>query len=165
MWKTQRKIKSKFPTVIRVVSRALQTKLSFHWGNTLMFPGTQSLYLQDFSFIWNVTLYIVSNRTIFKSEVLNANQYLEFPLRLWLHWRHNERHGVSNHQYLDCLFSRLFGCTSKKTSNSPSLAFVREIHRWPVNSPHQGPVAPKMFHLMTSSCSSFFASSLGFFNI
>ena len=31
-----------------------------------------------------------------------------------------------------------------------SLAFVREIHRWPVNSPHKGPVTRKMFHLMTS---------------
>ena len=34
-----------------------------------------------------------------------------------LQWRHNERHGVSNHQHFDCLFSRLFRRTSKKTSN------------------------------------------------
>ena len=26
-----------------------------------------------------------------------------------------------------------------------SLAFVRGIHRWPVNSPHKGPVTRKMF--------------------
>ena len=28
---------------------------------------------------------------------------------------------------------------------SASLAFVRGIHRWPVNSPHKGPVTRKMF--------------------
>ena len=33
-----------------------------------------------------------------------------------LHWRHNERHGVSNHQPRDCLLNRLFWCRSKKTS-------------------------------------------------
>ena len=33
-----------------------------------------------------------------------------------LQWRHNERHGVSNHRRLDCLLSRLFRRTSKKTS-------------------------------------------------
>ena len=32
-----------------------------------------------------------------------------------------------------------------------SLAFVRRIHRCPVNSPHKGPVTRKLFHLMTSS--------------
>ena len=31
-----------------------------------------------------------------------------------------------------------------------ALAFVWGIHRWPVNSPHKGPVTS--FHLMTSSC-------------
>ena len=33
-----------------------------------------------------------------------------------LPWRHNDRDGVSNHQHLDCLLNRLFGCISKKTS-------------------------------------------------
>ena len=37
-------------------------------------------------------------------------------LGLILQWRHNERHSVSNHQYLDCLLNRLFRLTSKKTS-------------------------------------------------
>ena len=34
---------------------------------------------------------------------------------------------------------------SKKHQSSASLAFVRGIHRWPVNSPHKGPVTRKMF--------------------
>ena len=31
-----------------------------------------------------------------------------------------------------------------------SLAFVKGIHRWSVNSPHKGPVTRKCFHLMSS---------------
>ena len=31
--------------------------------------------------------------------------------------------------------------------SSASLAFVRGIHRWPVNSPHKGPVTRKLFPL------------------
>ena len=33
----------------------------------------------------------------------------------------------------------------RKHQSSASLAFVREIHRWPVNFPHKGPVTRKMF--------------------
>ena len=33
----------------------------------------------------------------------------------------------------------------KKYQSSASLAFVRGIHRWPVNSPHKWPVTRKMF--------------------
>ena len=33
----------------------------------------------------------------------------------------------------------------RKHQSSTSLAFVRGIHRWPVNSPHKGPVTRKMF--------------------
>ena len=37
------------------------------------------------------------------------------------------------------------GADQRKYQSSTSLAFVRGIHRWPVNSPHKGPVAWKMF--------------------
>ena len=66
-------------------------------------------------------------------------------LTVTLQWRHNERDVVSNHQPHDCLLNRLFRRRSKKTSSSASLAFVRGIHRWPVNSPHKWPVTRKMF--------------------
>ena len=42
---------------------------------------------------------------------------------------------------IDCLFNRLYGPTSKKHPHY--WPFVRGIHRWPVNSPHKGPVTPK----------------------
>ena len=37
------------------------------------------------------------------------------------------------------------GTNQRKHQSSASLAFVRGIHRWPVNSPHKGPVTWKMF--------------------
>ena len=37
------------------------------------------------------------------------------------------------------------GVDQRKLQSSASLAFVRGIHRWPVNSPHKGPVTRKMF--------------------
>ena len=37
------------------------------------------------------------------------------------------------------------GADQRKHQSYASLAFVRGIHRWPVNSPHKCPVARKMF--------------------
>ena len=37
------------------------------------------------------------------------------------------------------------GADQRKHQSSASLAFVRGIHRWPVNSPHKGPVTRIMF--------------------
>ena len=37
------------------------------------------------------------------------------------------------------------GVNQRKHQSSASLAFVQGIHWWPVNSPHKGPVTPKMF--------------------
>ena len=49
------------------------------------------------------------------------------------------------------------GADQRKHQSSASLAFVRGIQRWPVNSPHKGPVTRKMFSfydvvMQTSSC-------------
>ena len=43
------------------------------------------------------------------------------------------------------LFTVYLGADQRKHQSSASLAFVRGIHRWPVNSPHKGPVTRKMF--------------------
>ena len=37
------------------------------------------------------------------------------------------------------------GAYQRIHQSSASLAFVRWIHRWPVNSPHKGPITRKMF--------------------
>ena len=43
------------------------------------------------------------------------------------------------------LLNRLFSGDQTKHQNYASLAFVRGIQRWPVNSPHKWPVTRKMF--------------------
>ena len=44
------------------------------------------------------------------------------------------------------VYSTVYSGTNQRKHQSPaSLAFVRVIHRWPVNSPHKGPVTRKMF--------------------
>ena len=54
---------------------------------------------------------------------------------------------------LTIVFSTFYlDADQRKHQSSASLAFVWEIHQWPVNSPHKGPVTRKMFPFMTSSC-------------
>ena len=57
---------------------------------------------------------------------------------------HNGRDGVSNHRRLHYLLKPLHRRRSKKTSKVRVLAFVKGIHRWPVNSLHKGPVTRKL---------------------
>ena len=38
-----------------------------------------------------------------------------------------------------------WGADQRKHQSSASLVFVRGIHRWPVNTPHKGPVTRKIF--------------------
>ena len=47
---------------------------------------------------------------------------------------------------LTIVYSNVYsGADQSKQQSSASLAFVQGIHRWPVNSPHKGPVTRKMF--------------------
>ena len=62
-----------------------------------------------------------------------------------LHWRHNGHNGVSNHQPHDSYSTGYLGADQRKHESSASLAFVRGIHRRPVNSPHKGTVTRNMF--------------------
>ena len=57
-----------------------------------------------------------------------------------LQWRHNRRDGVS----ITSLTIVYSGADQRKHQCSASLAFVRWIHQWPVNSPHKGSVTRKM---------------------
>ena len=47
---------------------------------------------------------------------------------------------------LTIIYSTVYsGADQRKHQRPASLVFVRGIHRWPVNSPHKGPVTRKMF--------------------
>ena len=99
------------------------------------FRGLMSLWLQ---------LRIVAWRRA-GDKPLNEQMLGKMLGTIWCHnavqWRHNEHDGFSNHQPHDCLLNH---ADQKKHQNSVSLAFVRGIHRWPVNAPHRGPVTRKM---------------------
>ena len=75
------------------------------------------------------------------SSTLSRHVFSRNPLQ----WHHNGRDSVSNHQPHDCLLNRLFRRKSKKNQRPASLAFVRGVHRWPVNSPYKWPLTRKMF--------------------
>ena len=53
---------------------------------------------------------------------------------------------VSQLTSLTIVYSTVYsGADQREHQSSASLAFVRGIHRWPVNSPQEGPVTQKMF--------------------
>ena len=53
---------------------------------------------------------------------------------------------------LTIVYSAVYsGADQRRHQSSASLAFVRGIHRWPMNSPHKWLVTWKMFPLKTSS--------------
>ena len=62
-----------------------------------------------------------------------------------LQWRHNERHGVSKHRRLYCLFNCRFSRRSKKTSKPRVTGLCAGNSPWSVNSLHKRPVTRKMF--------------------
>ena len=71
---------------------------------------------------------------------LNASE-----LSLTLQWRHTECDG-SQIASLMIVYSTIYsGADQRKHQSSTSLAFVRGIHRGPMNSTHEGPVTRKMF--------------------
>ena len=68
------------------------------------------------------------------------------PLKIKsLQWCHNEHDGISNHRCLSVYSAVCSGTDQRKYQSSTSLAFVRGIHRWLVDSPHKGPVTQYLF--------------------
>ena len=59
------------------------------------------------------------------------------------------RHGVSYHRQVGGLFNNLFSANIKGNSNQSPLyrPFEREIHLWPMDSLHKGPITRKTFPL------------------
>ena len=77
-------------------------------------------------------------RKIVKFSVYICSRFFIYPLQ----WHLNERHGVWNHRRYDWLLSP---SDQINHQSSGSLAFVKGIHRWPVDSPRNEPVTQKMF--------------------
>ena len=83
------------------------------------------------------------------SYTLQSHWYLMFDLSISHYRRYSDViMGVMTSQItsLTSVYSTVYsGTDQRKHQSSASLAFVRGIHRWPVNSPHKGPVTRKLF--------------------
>ena len=108
--------------------------------------------------LWDTVLFvniyfIFSNHRLFSDDVYfidciwkeceyqhtttNYHHIWEYWLIGWfsLQWHNNGRDGFSNPQPHHCLLNVYSGADQRKHQSS---AFVREIHRWPVDSPQNG---------------------------
>ena len=94
-------------------------------------PSQMNSNAESFSAQWRI--HILLNPLFFISSPTCAS------------WRLNELAGVSITS-LKIVYSTVYSrADQRKHQISASLAFVRGIHRWPVNSPHKWPVTWKMF--------------------
>ena len=59
--------------------------------------------------------------------------------------RHNGRDASQITSLTNVYSTAYSGADQRKHQSSASLAFVRGIHRWPVNSPDKGPATREMF--------------------
>ena len=103
---------------------------------------------------WTPTLHDCEFRCLFCRISCVWTDLEEHIKRFWrLHYNHVIMSVmVSQITSITSIYSTVYpGSDQRKHQSSASLAFVRGIHRWPVNSPHKGPVTRKCFHLMTSS--------------
>ena len=88
--------------------------------------------------------YSIINQSAIVVVAYTANSYSQ--------WRHIRSTMASQITSLTIVYATVHsGADQRKHQSSASLAFVRGIHRWPVNSPHKGQWRGKCFHLVTSS--------------
>ena len=77
---------------------------------------------------------------VFNHQGMNIHNADRHPTTLQLQWRHNECDDLT------FVYSTIYSYADQRKHQSfASLAFVRGIHRWPVNSPHKGQVTRKVF--------------------
>ena len=111
-----------------------------HW-NLIMLGHRHAQWWPQRSFKVTLVLHNLQNVSVDQIILFRMTEDVLLDLealRETLQWRHNDRDSVSSHRRLSCLINRLSRCRSKKHHSSASLAFVRGIQRWPVNSPHKG---------------------------
>ena len=110
------------------------------------------LYINEYFFNWINCVHFIS--LIWISDIGGGVRGMH--TRLWLtcvHWTSFLHYndvimGTMTSQITSLLIVFLIvysGADQRKHQSSASLAFVRGIHRWPVNSPHRWPVTRKMF--------------------
>ena len=103
----------------------------------LPLPNVSSFYLH-FQYIFSVSLFMV---------VWPPLKTCPLFLSVLVHYRDVTRSAIASQiTGVTIIYSTVCsGADQRKHQSSASLAFVRGIHRWPVNSSHNGPVTRKMF--------------------
>ena len=103
--------------------------MSIFLDNRLFLSGQISYHLHREHIYCGYSLYLLTD--------CNANYSLQ--------WHHNGEM-ASQITSFPIVYSTVYsGADQRKHQSSESLAFVRGIHRSPVNSPHRGPVTRKRF--------------------
>ena len=127
------------------------------------FPSQRASNAENVSIWWYHHVMILHHASdtvdsIYNIQWKSGNREVLFEMINEVHFHYND--GIMNAMAsqitsLTIVYSSVYsGADPRKHQSSASLAFVRGIHRWPVNSPHKGPVTRNIFHLMTSSCHS-----------
>ena len=122
------------------------------WGKlVLVIDNHRDLYIFVYSWTYQLTsAYIVLHH----NTGMSYRFFLEKMIRLWLPNNSCITHYddvimtmlASQITSLTVVYSIVYsGVNQRKHQSSASLAFVREIHRGPVNFPHKWPVTRKMF--------------------
>ena len=111
--------------------------------------------------IWHKKTYQI---TIHPDNYMHSSRFVVCccDIRWYIHQRHSHHTDVKRAScpYCDVIMGAMAsqitsltivystvhsGADQRKHQSFASLAFVRGIHRWPVNSPHKGPVTRRMF--------------------
>ena len=121
-----------------------QTKwLIFHYNDIMM--SVMASQITSLSIVYATVCSDTDQRKHQSSVSLAFVRGIHKMADISLQRRHDECHGISNNQPLNCLLNCFSGADQRKHQISASLAFVRGIHQWLVNSPHKRPVTRKMF--------------------
>ena len=138
---------------------------SYRWRRSFMiFSALNTFMTHDNNWYWRRYMIYISIHvaTINKQPLRGVDRRELWRVLVvvagWLHYHHVHYNDVimsamaSQITSLAIVYSMVYsGADQRKHQSSASLAFVRGIHRWPVNSLHKWPVTRKCFHLMTSS--------------
>ena len=122
--------------------------MEFCW-HFLGWPQFQTMIQHTFvhSISWGYKTSLAINHDIwykYANKCINETDDI-FPQVLWYYSDVKMGAMASQITGVSMVCSTVYsGADQRKYQSSASLAFVREIHRWPVNSPHKGPVTRKI---------------------
>ena len=108
-------------------------------------PSCRWFEPHDFTVMGNTLLVALQHEQSGSSNVNHSTLYWSFIALVTNHYRDVIMGAMASQiTSLMIVYSTVYSGADKHQS-SASLAFVRGIHRWPVNSPHKWPVTRKMF--------------------